>query len=120
MKTKEKILGFVTKRPMCTVEEITGELHMNHETVIASLNTLKKKGKVKATDKWPAKYAVPPKKPIKGNDGQGFIEYLEEFSRKYEQLKAENTHLHGELQECRSKLMRLAQRIVRQDIYGKD
>jgi predicted transcriptional regulator len=59
MKTKEKVLEFVTKKPMCTVEEITGELHMNHETVIASLNTLKKKGKVRATDKWPAKRFLP-------------------------------------------------------------
>jgi predicted transcriptional regulator len=120
MKTKEKILDFVKKKPMCTVEEITGELHMHHETVIASLNTLKKKGKVKETDKWPAKYAVCPKKPIKGNDGQGFVEYVEELSSKYEQLKAENTRLRGDLQECQRKLMRLAQRIVRQDIYGKD
>jgi predicted transcriptional regulator len=119
MKTKEKILDFVRKKPMCTVEEITGELHMNHATVIASLNTLKRKGKVKATDKWPAKYAIPPNKPIKGNEGQGFIEHVEKLNRKYEQLKAENTHLRGELQECRSKLARLAQRIVRQDIYGK-
>jgi len=120
MKTREKILDFVTKKPMCTVEEITGELHMNHETVIASLNTLKKKGKVRVTEKWPAKYAVPPKKPIKGNDGQCFLEYVEELNRKYEQLKAENNRLRGDLQECRGKLVRLAQRIVRQDIYGKD
>jgi DeoR/GlpR family transcriptional regulator of sugar metabolism len=120
MKTKEKILDFVRKKPMCTVEEITGELHVNHETVMASLNTLKKKGKVNATEKWPAKYTVPPKKPIKGNDGKGFMEYVEELNRKYEELKAENKRLHGELQECRRKMVRLAQRIVRQDIYGKD
>jgi hypothetical protein len=120
MKTREKILEFVTQKPMCTVEEITGELHMNHETVIASLSTLKKKGKVRATEKWPAKYAVPPKKPIQGNGGQCFIGYVEELNRKYEQLKAENNRLRGDLQECRRKLVRLAQRIVRQDIYGKD
>ena len=119
MKTKEKILDFVAKKPMCTIEEITGELHMNHETVVASLNTLKKKGKVKATGKWPPQYAVPPKKPIKGNDGQCFIEYVEELNRKYEQLKTENNRLRGELQVCRKKLVRLAQRIVRQNIYGK-
>jgi predicted ArsR family transcriptional regulator len=120
MKTKEKILGFVMRKPMCTVGEISGELHVHHETVISSLNTLKRKGKVKATDTWPKRYAVPPNKPMKWNHGQGFTEYVGELNRKYEQLKAENTHLHGELQECRSKLMRLAQRIVRQDIYGKD
>ena len=120
MKTKEKILEFVMKRPMCTAGDISGELHVHHETVIASLNTLKRKGKVKATDKWPKRYAVPPNKPMRWNDGQGFMEYIGELNRKYEEVKAENNCLRGELQECRRKLMRLAQRIVRQDIYGKD
>jgi predicted transcriptional regulator len=120
MKTKEKILDFVKKKPMCTIEEITGKLHMNHGTIIASLNTLKRKGKVKATDTWPKRYAVPPNKPMKWNDGQGSMEYIGELNRKYEEVKAENNRLRGELQECRRKLMRLAQRIVRQDIYGKD
>jgi predicted transcriptional regulator len=120
MKTKEKILDFVRKKPMCTVEEITGELHMNHGTILASLNTLKRKGKVKATDTWPKKYAVPSDKSTKLNDGQGFLEYIEELNRKYEEVKAENNRFRSELQECRRKLMRLAQRIVRQDIYGKD
>ncbi|NIN01197.1 MAG: hypothetical protein GTO24_24825 [candidate division Zixibacteria bacterium] len=120
MKTKEKILDFVRKKPMCTVEEISGELGMHHETVIASLNTLKRKGKVNSTDTRPSKYAVLPKKPMKWNDEQGLIEYVEELNRKYEEIKAENNRLRGELQEYRRKLVRLAQRIVRQDIYGRD
>ena len=119
MKTKEKILDFVMKKPMCTVGEISGELHVRHETVIVSLNTLKRKGKVKATDTWPNRYAVRPDKPMKLNNGQGFLEYIEELNRKYEEVKAENNRFRGELQECRRKLIRLAQRIVRQDIYGK-
>jgi len=120
MKTKEKIFDFVSEKPMCTVGEISGELHMHHETVIALLNTLKRKGKVKATDTWPKRYAVPPNKPMKWNNGQGFMEYVGELNRKYEGVKTENNRLRGELQECRRKLMRLAQRIVREDIYGKD
>jgi sugar-specific transcriptional regulator TrmB len=120
MTTKEKILEYVRKKPMSTAEEITGELSINYHTIIASLSTLKRTGKVKATDSWPIKYAVPPKKPIKGGNGQGFMDYLEELNRKYEELKAENNRLRGELGECQRKLMRLAQRIVRQDIYGKD
>jgi predicted transcriptional regulator len=120
MKTREKILDFVMRKPMCTVGEISGELHVHHETVIASLNTLKRKGKVKATDTWPKKYAVPPNKPMKWNDGQGSMEYIGELNRQYGEVKAENNRLRGELQECRRRLMRLAQRIVRQDIYGKN
>lgn len=120
MKTQEKILGFVRKKPMCTVEEISGELGMQHETVIASLNTLKRKGKVNSTDTWPSKYAVLPKEPMKWNDEQDFMEYVEELNRKYEEIKVENNRLRGELQEYRRKLVRLAQRIVRKDIYGQD
>jgi len=48
------------------------------------------------------------------------MEYVEELNRKYEEIKAENNRLRGELQEYRRKLVGLAQRIVRQDIYGKD
>jgi predicted ArsR family transcriptional regulator len=55
MKTKEKILDYVRKKPMVTAEQITGELGINHETVIASLSSLKRKGKVRATDSWPTK-----------------------------------------------------------------
>jgi len=84
------------------------------------LNTLKRKGKVKATDTWPKRYAVPPNKPMKWSEGQGSMEYIGELNRKYEEVKAENKHLRSELQQCRRKLTRLAQRIVRQDIYGKD
>jgi DeoR/GlpR family transcriptional regulator of sugar metabolism len=120
MKTKEKILDFVRKKPMCTVEEISAELGMHHETVIASLKTLKRKGKVNSTDTRPYKYALLPKKPMKWNAGQNYMEYVEELSRKYEEIKAENNRLRGELQEYRRKLVRLAQRIVRQDIYGRD
>jgi len=120
MTTKERILEYVRKKPMSTAEEITGELSINYHTIMASLSTLKRKGKVKATDSWPIKYAVPPKKPIKGGNGQGFMDYLEELNRKYEELKAANTHLRSELGECQRKLTRLAQRIVRKDIYGKD
>ena len=118
MTTKEKILEYVRKKPMSTAEEITGGLSINFKTVIASLNTLRRKGKVKATDSWPIKYAVPPKKPIKGGNGQGFMDYLEELNRKYEKLKAENNRLRCELGECQRKLVRLAQRIVRENIYG--
>jgi predicted transcriptional regulator len=120
MKTKEKILDFVMKKPMCTVGEISGELHMHHETVIASLNTLKRKGKVKATDAWPKRYAVPPNRTMKWNNGQGFMELVSGLNGKYSEVKAENNRLRSELQECRGKLMRLAQRIVKQDIYRKN
>ena len=120
MKTKEKLLDFVRKKPMCTVDEITGELRMNHGTIMASLNALKRKGKVKSTDTWPKRYGLPPDKCMNLKNGQGFLGYIEELSRKYEEVKAENNRFRGELQECRGKLTRLAQRIVRQDIYGKD
>ena len=121
MKTREKILDYVRKKPMATAEEITGGLGINHETIIASLNSLKREGKVKATDSWPIKYAVLPKKPIKGNNGQSFMDfmdYVEEINRKCKELKAENNRLRAELEECRRKLVKLAQRIVRQNIYG--
>ncbi|NIS59330.1 MAG: hypothetical protein GTO13_01075 [Proteobacteria bacterium] len=120
MKTKEKVLEYVKKKPMSTVEEITDGLGMDHGTVFTSLNTLKKRGKVKATRSWPAKYAVVPKKPIKGNDNRYLMDYVEELNQKYEEVKAENNRLRGELEEYRRKLSKLAQRIVRQQIYGKD
>jgi predicted transcriptional regulator len=120
MKTKERVLEYVKKKPMSTVEQITEGLGMNHGTVLTSVNTLKKRGKVKATHSWPAKYAVLPKKPMKGNDNRGFIDYVEELNKKYEEVKVENNRLRGELEEYRRKLSRLAQRIVRQQIYGKD
>ena len=119
MKTKEKVLDYVEKKPMSTVEEINEGLGMNHVTVLTSLNTLKKRGKVKATHSWPAKYAVLPEKPMKGNDNRGFMDYVEELNQKYEEVKAENNRLRGELEEYRKKLSRLVQRIVRQQIYGK-
>jgi DeoR/GlpR family transcriptional regulator of sugar metabolism len=50
MKTKEKILDYLAKNPMATVEDITGELEISHQTVASSLITLRKRGKVKATD----------------------------------------------------------------------
>ena len=118
MKTREKILEYVRKKPMSTVEEITGRLGINYETVIASLNTLKRRGKIKATDSWPPKYAVLPKKNIKGNNGQGFVDYSDKIKREYNEVKAENNRLRAELDECHRKLVKLAQRIVRQDIYG--
>jgi predicted transcriptional regulator len=37
MKTREKVLEYVKKKPMSTAEEITEGLGMNHETVIAYL-----------------------------------------------------------------------------------
>lgn len=58
MKTREKILDYVMKKPMATAEEITVVLGINYQTVVTSLSTLKKTGKVKATDSWPAKYVV--------------------------------------------------------------
>lgn len=118
MKTREKILDYLKKEPMATAEEITGGLGINYETIIASLNSLKRKGKVKATGSWPTKYGVPPKKPIKVDNGQEFIDYVDKLHRENRELKAENNRLRGELSECRSKLARLAQRIVRQNIYG--
>ena len=118
MKTREKILDYVRKKPMATAEEITGGLGINHETVIASLSSLKRKGKVRATDSWPAKYVVLPRKPVERDNGQGFMDYVEELNRENQELKAENNRLRGELNEYRGKLARLAQRIVRQNIYG--
>ena len=120
MKTREKILEYVKKKPMATAEEITGGLGINYETIIASLNSLKRKGKLKATDSWPAKYVVPPRKPIKVDNGQDFMEYLDKLHWENQQLRAENNRLRGELNEYRRKLARLAQRIVRQNIYGID
>ena len=120
MKTREKILHYVRKKPMATAEEITGGLGMNHGTVIASLSSLKRKGEVRATDSWPTKYVVLPKKPVKGNNGQGFMDYVEELNRENQELRAENNRLRGELSECRRKLSKLAQRIVSETIYGRD
>ncbi len=37
MKTKEKILEYVEKKPIGTAEEITEGLGMNHETVLIYL-----------------------------------------------------------------------------------
>jgi predicted transcriptional regulator len=118
MKKREKILDYVRKKPMATVEEITGELGINYRTVIASLSTLERKGKVKVTDSWPAKYVVLPKKPIR-DDGQGLLDYVEGLNRENQELKAEINRLRGELNECRRKLGKLAQRIVRETLYGK-
>jgi hypothetical protein len=118
MKTKEKILDYLRKKPMSTAEEIIGGLGIERKTVIVSLNALTRKGKVDATSTWPAKYSVLPKKPIKGDNGQGFVDYGGELTRKCDELKAENNRLRSELDECRKKLTGLAQRIVRQNIYG--
>jgi sugar-specific transcriptional regulator TrmB len=118
MKTREKILDYVKKKPMATAEEITGGLGINYETVIASLNSLKRKGMVRATDSWPAKYVFPPKKPIKVNNGQDLIDYVDSLNRECQELKTENNRLRNELDECHRKLVKLAQRIVRQNIYG--
>jgi len=120
MKTREKILDYVKKKPMSTAEEITGGLDINYETVIASLSSLKRKGKVRATDSWPAKYVIPPKKPIKMNNGQDFWGYVDKLNRENQELKTENNRLRGELNECRRKLSKLAQRIVSETIYGRD
>ena len=94
--------------------------HIDHETVIASLSSLKRKGEVRATDSWPTKYVALPRKPVKVNNGQDFMDYVEKLNRVYQELKAENNRLRGELNECRRKLATLAQRIVRQNIYGND
>ena len=118
MKRREKILDYVKKKPMSTAEEITGGLDINYETVMASLSSLKRRGKVRATDSWPTKYVVLPKKPVKGDNGQGFMDYVEELNRENQELRVENNRLRGELNEFRGKLARLAQRIVRQNIYG--
>jgi hypothetical protein len=83
-----------------------------------SLNSLKRKGKVRATDSWPAKYVFPPKKPIKVNNGQDLIDYVDSLNRECQELKTENNPLRNELDECHRKLVKLAQRIVRQNIYG--
>ena len=103
---------------MVTAEEITGGLRINYETVIASLSSLKRKRKVRATDSWPAKYMVLPRKPVNVNNGQDFMEYLDKLHRENQQLRAENNRLRGELNEYRRKLAKLAQRIVRENIYG--
>ena len=119
MKTREKILDYVKKKPMATAEEITDELGINHQTVVTSLSTLSRKGKVKATDSWPAKYVIPPKKPIKMNNGQDFLGYVDKLNLENQELKTENNRLRGELNECRTKLSKLAQRIVSETIYGR-
>lgn len=105
---------------MSTAQEITGGLGINYETVVASLNTLKSKGKVKATDSSPTKYAFPPKKPIKVDNGQDFWGHVDRLNRENQEPKAENNCMRAELNECRRKLARLVQRIVRQNIYGNN
>jgi predicted transcriptional regulator len=120
MKTKGKILEYVMKKPMATAEEITDELGINHQTVVTLLSTLNRKGKVKATDSWPTQYVVPSKKPVKGDDGQDPVDYIERLNRENQELRTEINRLHGELNECQSKLSKLARRIVRETIYGKD
>jgi sugar-specific transcriptional regulator TrmB len=116
MKTREKILDYLEKKPMATTEEITGGLGINYETIIGSLNSLKRKGKVKATASWPTKYVVSPKKPVKVDNGQDFMDYVDKLHRENRELKAENNRLRGELNEYRRKLARLAQRILRENI----
>ena len=91
---------------------------INYETTIASLNTLKKKGKVKANDSWPIKYTALPKKPGRWDDGQEIMDHFDRLTRENRELTAEINRLRGELNESRRKLARLAQRIVRQDIFG--
>lgn len=103
---------------MSTAGDITGKLGINYETVIASLRTLKKKGKVRENHSRPPQYVVLPKKNIKGNNGQGFIDYFDKIKREYNEVKAENNRLRAELDKCQRELVTLAQRIVRQDIYG--
>jgi len=63
---------------------------------------------------------VLPRKPIKVNNGQDLMDYVDKLNRENQELRAENNRLRGELSECRRKLARLAQRIVRQNIYGID
>ena len=121
MKTKEKILDYVMKKPMATAEEITDGLRIGHRTVVMSLSTLSRRGKVRATDSWPTKYVVPAKKSVKGDEGQqDLVDYIERLNRENQELSAEINRLHGELNECQRKLSKLAQRIVRETIYGKD
>jgi sugar-specific transcriptional regulator TrmB len=118
VKTREKILDYVRKKPMATAKEISTGLGINHDTIVATLNTLKRKGKVKEADSWPVKYVILPKKPIKVND-QDFVDYVQKLDRELHELREENNRLRNELSECRGKLARLAQRIVRQEIYGE-
>ncbi len=118
MKTRKKILDYVRKKPMATAKEISTGLGINHDTILAMLSTLKKKGKVKEADSWPAKYVVLRKKPIKVND-QDLVDYVQKLTREFQELREENNRLRNELNECRGKLTRLAQRIVRQKIYGE-
>jgi sugar-specific transcriptional regulator TrmB len=120
MKTREKILDYVRKKPMATAEEITGRLGINYGTVIASLSSLKRKGRVRSTDSWPTKYLVLPKNPVRVSNGEDLMDYVGKLDQENQELKAENNRLRGELNECRRKLARLAQRIVRQTIYGDD
>jgi sugar-specific transcriptional regulator TrmB len=120
MKTKEKILDYVRKKPMATAEEITGGLGITSETVMASLSSLKRKGKIGATDSSPPKYVVLPKLPVKGNSGEDLMAYVDKLDWENQELKVENSRLGAELDECRRKMTRLAQRLVRQTIYGND
>jgi len=119
MKTREKILDYVRKKPLATAEDITGVLGINHETVIASLSALKRKGKLRATASWPHKYAVLPKKPVKKDNGQEIMDYVDTLKRENQELRAEHNRLRGELSECQRKLARLAQKLVRETLYGK-
>ena len=118
MKTRKKILDYVTRKPMATAKEISTELGINHDIIVATLNTLKRKGKVKEADFWPPKYVVLRKKPIRVN-GHDLVSRMEELNRELRELREENNRLRNELSECRGKLARLAQRIVRQNIYGE-
>ena len=115
MKTREKILHYVRKKPMSTAEEITTGLGINYKTVTTLLSTLKRKGMVKATDSWPTKYELPLKETVKWDNGWDFMDYVE-LKRKYDELRAENNRLRAEVNEYRKKLARLAQRILRENI----
>ena len=123
MAVRKRILKYLRENPKSTADEIAEGLRINYKTVTGALSGLKQKGEVEAADSWPRRFSVAEGEPEKRDYGitvQDFMEYPIKLKREYDELKAENNRLRGELNECRRKLARLAQRIVRQNIYGNN
>jgi sugar-specific transcriptional regulator TrmB len=121
MVLKKRILNYLRENPKSTAGEIVNGLGVKHETVTGALSSLKRKGEVEATDSWPRRFSVVEGEPVKADYGitvQDFMDYATKLKREYDELKAENTRPRVQLDECHKKLVRLAQQIVKQNIYG--
>lgn len=119
MVVRKRILKYLRENPKSTADEIAEGLGVKQKTVTGALSALKRKGEVEATDSWPPRLSVAEGDPEKLNYGitvQDFMEYTIKLKREYDELRAENNRLRVELDDCKKKLVRLAQRVLKGNI----